>query len=80
MSEPTLHCSFCSKSQHDVRTLIVGPNVFICDGCVEICRGILRDQSKPRRWLGKVLRLPEPRYLESNSFAKESDSENLRKP
>jgi len=43
MSEPTLHCSFCSKSQHDVRTLIEGPNVFICDECVEICRGILRD-------------------------------------
>ena len=40
----TLHCSFCSKSQHDVRCLIAGPTVFICDECVAICDEILADQ------------------------------------
>lgn len=37
----TLRCSFCQKSQADVRALIAGPNVFICDECVEVCRDIL---------------------------------------
>src|SRR5215472_8414341 len=38
----TLYCSFCGKSQHDVRKLIAGPAVFICDECVEICTDVLR--------------------------------------
>ena len=41
MSESTLHCSFCGKSQHEVRKLIAGPKVFICDECVAICNQIL---------------------------------------
>jgi ATP-dependent Clp protease ATP-binding subunit ClpX len=39
----TCYCSFCGKSQHEVRKLIAGPNVFICDECVELCLGILAD-------------------------------------
>ena len=42
MSESTMHCSFCGKSQHEVRKLIAGPEVFICDECVAICNKILR--------------------------------------
>ena len=41
----TLYCSFCGKSQHDVRKLIAGPAVFICDECVEICTDVLRDET-----------------------------------
>jgi hypothetical protein len=44
----TLYCSFCSKSQHDVATLIAGPSVFICDGCVGLCDGILFDKRLER--------------------------------
>ena len=38
-SKNTLYCSFCGKSQHEVRKLIAGPTVFICDECVELCIG-----------------------------------------
>jgi ClpX C4-type zinc finger/Glyoxalase superfamily protein len=41
----TLYCSFCGKSQHDVRKLIAGPAVFICDECVALCTGIIRDET-----------------------------------
>ena len=37
-----LYCSFCGKSQHEVRKLIAGPSVFICDECVELCNDIIR--------------------------------------
>jgi len=42
----TLYCSFCGKSQHEVRKLIAGPTVFICDECVELCNDIIREESK----------------------------------
>jgi ATP-dependent Clp protease ATP-binding subunit ClpX len=42
----TLYCSFCGKSQHEVRKLIAGPTVFICDECVELCLDIIREESK----------------------------------
>lgn len=38
----TLYCSFCGLSQHEVRKLIAGPTVFICDGCVELCMEVVR--------------------------------------
>jgi ATP-dependent protease Clp ATPase subunit len=63
MPEPTMYCSFCGKSQRDVRTLIVGPKVFICSECVAICNKVLRDGSKPRRWLRSLLGLTEHRPL-----------------
>src|SRR5687767_3588104 len=45
-SKNTLYCSFCSKSQHEVRKLIAGPTVFICDECVELCMDIIREENK----------------------------------
>jgi ATP-dependent Clp protease ATP-binding subunit ClpX len=52
-SKNTLYCSFCGKSQHEVRKLIAGPNVFICNECVELCMDIIREEDKTQscaRW------------------------------
>jgi ATP-dependent Clp protease ATP-binding subunit ClpX len=43
-TEKTLYCSFCSKSQHEVKKLIAGPSVFICDECIDLCNDIIRDE------------------------------------
>ena len=53
-SEKVLYCSFCGKSQHEVKKLIAGPSVFICDECIELCNDIIRDEApadgaRPRR-------------------------------
>ncbi|NBT85881.1 MAG: ATP-dependent Clp protease ATP-binding subunit ClpX, partial [Alphaproteobacteria bacterium] len=45
----TLYCSFCGKSQHEVRKLIAGPTVFICDECVELCTDIIREENHSSR-------------------------------
>ena len=45
-SKNTLYCSFCGKSQHEVKKLIAGPTVFICDECVELCMDIIREETK----------------------------------
>ena len=39
----TLYCSFCGKSEHDVKKLVAGPSVFICDGCIELCNNCIRE-------------------------------------
>ena len=44
----TLYCSFCGKSQHEVRKLIAGPTVFICEECVELCMDIVGEENNPR--------------------------------
>ena len=44
-SEKVLYCSFCGKSQHEVKKLIAGPSVFICDECIELCNDIIRDEA-----------------------------------
>ncbi|MFM8345025.1 MAG: ATP-dependent Clp protease ATP-binding subunit ClpX [Betaproteobacteria bacterium] len=46
-SEKVLYCSFCGKSQHEVKKLIAGPSVFICDECIELCNDIIRDEVPP---------------------------------
>jgi ATP-dependent Clp protease ATP-binding subunit ClpX len=46
-SEKVLYCSFCGKSQHEVKKLIAGPSVFICDECIELCNDIIRDETPP---------------------------------
>jgi ATP-dependent Clp protease ATP-binding subunit ClpX len=46
-SEKLLYCSFCGKSQHEVKKLIAGPSVFICDECIELCNDIIRDEVVP---------------------------------
>ena len=43
-SDKTLYCSFCGKSQHEVKKLIAGPSVFICDECIDLCNDIIRDE------------------------------------
>ena len=49
-AKSTLYCSFCGKSQHEVRKLIAGPNVFICNECVELCADIIRRRiARPAR-------------------------------
>jgi ATP-dependent Clp protease ATP-binding subunit ClpX len=45
-SKSSLYCSFCGKSQHEVRKLIAGPTVFICDECVELCKDIIHEENK----------------------------------
>ena len=42
--EKTLYCSFCGKSQHEVKKLIASPSVFVCDECIDLCNEIIRDE------------------------------------
>jgi len=61
-SKNTLYCSFCGKSQHEVRKLIAGPTVFICDECVELCMDIIREEHKPPRVKSKE-GVPSPKEI-----------------
>ena len=54
-----LYCSFCGKSQHEVRKLIAGPSVFICDECVELCNDIIREEMQDQSPTGST-KLPKP--------------------
>ena len=58
----TLYCSFCGKSQHEVRKLIAGPTVFICDECVELCMDIIREETKGNS-LKSTDGVPTPREI-----------------
>ena len=55
-----LYCSFCGKSQHEVRKLIAGPSVFICDECVELCNDIIREEASDAGQNGDSSKLPIP--------------------
>ncbi|MCY4214576.1 MAG: ATP-dependent Clp protease ATP-binding subunit ClpX [Gammaproteobacteria bacterium] len=55
-----LYCSFCGKSQHEVRKLIAGPSVFICDECVELCNDIIREEASDASQGGESSKLPIP--------------------
>lgn len=57
-----LYCSFCGKSQHEVRKLIAGPNVFICDECVELCNDIIREEMEERAPADSA-KLPKPQDI-----------------
>ena len=57
-----LYCSFCGKSQHEVRKLIAGPSVFICDECVELCNDIIREELEEKAASGRN-HLPNPREI-----------------
>ncbi len=61
-SKSTLYCSFCGKSQHEVRKLIAGPTVFICDECVELCNDIIREETKTAL-VKKTGDVPTPREI-----------------
>ena len=58
-----LYCSFCGKSQHEVRKLIAGPSVFICDECVELCNDIIREEIQEKSPGGHGSKLPIPREI-----------------
>ena len=53
-----LRCSFCNKDQNDVRKLIAGPTVFICDECVEVCNDIIADDNRAERTTRSTLPVP----------------------
>ncbi len=57
-----LYCSFCGKSQHEVRKLIAGPSVFICDECVELCNDIIREELEEKA-AGARSHLPKPKEI-----------------
>ncbi|MDE0064398.1 MAG: AAA family ATPase, partial [Gammaproteobacteria bacterium] len=59
-STKLLYCSFCGKSQHEVRKLIAGPSVFICDECVELCNDIIREEVSEGAQSGDGDKLPVP--------------------
>lgn len=58
-----LYCSFCGKSQHEVRKLIAGPSVFICDECVDLCNDIIREEVQESSGEGGQDKLPTPREI-----------------
>jgi len=67
-SEKTLYCSFCGKSQHEVKKLIAGPSVFICDECIDLCNDIIRDELPPEAATIREGRgdLPSPLDIKNN--------------
>ena len=60
-----LRCSFCNKDQNDVRKLIAGPTVFICDECVEVCNDIVADDSRFESRSGVRSSLPVPHEIKN---------------
>ncbi len=66
--EKTLYCSFCGKSQHEVKKLIAGPSVFVCDECIELCNEIIRDELPASVDANKASKtdLPTPAEIKAN--------------
>ena len=62
-SERLLYCTFCNKSQHEVRKLIAGPSVFICDECVDLCNDIIREEVEEKGSAPTRNKLPKPREI-----------------
>jgi ATP-dependent Clp protease ATP-binding subunit ClpX len=60
-----LYCSFCGKSQHEVRKLIAGPSVFICDECVDLCNDIIREEIQEKSSTGAGGKLPTPHEIKA---------------
>ena len=64
-SGKVLYCSFCGKSQHEVRKLIAGPSVFICDECVDLCNDIIREEVQESDDAGPSDGLPVPQVIKT---------------
>jgi len=60
-----LYCSFCGKSQHEVKKLIAGPSVFVCDECIDLCNDILKDEPVETLPSAQTYHLPKPREIAS---------------
>lgn len=58
-----MHCSFCGKSQHDVKKLIAGPSVYVCDECIELCNDIIREDTTTTPEAPAAMSLPKPREI-----------------
>ncbi|HET7831361.1 MAG TPA: ClpX C4-type zinc finger protein, partial [Gallionella sp.] len=58
-----LYCSFCGKSQHEVRKLIAGPSVFVCDECIALCNDIMREEIQNEETKGDKKDLPTPKEI-----------------
>ena len=58
-----LHCNFCGKSQHEVRKLIAGPSVYVCDECVELCNDIIREELQESGEETEKKELPTPQEI-----------------
>ncbi|MFM6992069.1 MAG: ClpX C4-type zinc finger protein, partial [Rhodoferax sp.] len=66
-SEKNLYCSFCGKSQHEVKKLIAGPSVFVCDECIDLCNEIIRDEVPSITGEGEARSdLPTPSEIKAN--------------
>src|ERR1041385_5599914 len=74
-----LRCSFCNKHQNDVRKLIAGPTVFICDECVEVCNDIIADDNKFDRGTRTTLPMPVEikKFLDEYVIGQEQTKKNL---
>lgn len=78
--DKVLYCSFCSKSQHEVRKLIAGPSVYVCDECVELCNDIIKEEELIKHSPESESKLPTPQkinaaldeYVIGQSFAKKA--------
>ncbi|NCN71280.1 MAG: ATP-dependent Clp protease ATP-binding subunit ClpX [Rhodoferax sp.] len=64
--EKTLYCSFCGKSQHEVKKLIAGPSVFVCDECIDLCNEIIRDELPATTETSGKSELPTPAEIKAN--------------
>ena len=62
-NDKLLYCSFCGKSQHEVRKLIAGPSVFICDECVELCNDIIQEEIEESSSPTQSTHLPTPHEI-----------------
>lgn len=62
-SNKTLYCSFCGKSQNEVKKLIAGPSVFVCDECIELCNDIIREEAKDQPVETEAKKLPTPKEI-----------------
>ncbi|QEP44579.1 ATP-dependent Clp protease ATP-binding subunit ClpX [Ectothiorhodospiraceae bacterium BW-2] len=60
-----LYCSFCGKSQHEVRKMIAGPSVFICDDCVDLCNDIIREEMEESAEADGERKLPKPKEIKA---------------
>ena len=60
-----LYCSFCGKSQHEVRKLIAGPSVFVCDECVDLCNDIIREEIQDKESEKTARKLPIPEEIKN---------------
>lgn len=59
----TLHCSFCKKSQNDVKKLVAGPSVYVCDDCIKLCNKIIEEDKALKEFEGEEIKLPTPHAI-----------------